>query len=232
MRGIGGGKCQRLPPEVAREVGYPAPQGSDTSLTVMNSKSNKDRWSWVVSEKERGINEAKRGGLSRSNAEEIFSLLLAKLAAQEREGRLPDVIHWGFIRYCLRQVKIDFLRKANAPIRGGDKEHVSLDFLAGECPTVEFSYPRDWKEAAIPMLDRIASQCSERQLILLKVMRRMILKGAAFDSWTEGFTAKERRLFMKNEISSGSEAYERFTRQVSRTFSEILKKIERIVGLN
>jgi hypothetical protein len=194
----------------------------------MNPNSNEQRWSVVLSVRELCLNIMRKQGLCRCDAEEVFSEMLVRLATQEANGTLPVNIHRGFVLYCLHQVRIDFLRKRAAIRRGGGAQHLPLDEIAGDGPSVAFRFPDDNRMAALPMIDRLARKSNGRKRVLLIVIRRVIVTGKSVDSWAEAFTPAERKEFMGAGKEPVSEFCKEFVKQVSRTFSEILVEIRRI----
>lgn len=195
----------------------------------MIANTKQERWRWVLSERDFCLNVLRKRGMDRSDAEDVFSNLLVRWVAQDGMGQLPDTIHRGFLLFCLFQVKQDFLRKKNAPKRGGGVPHLPLDESLVDAPGEGSGFSADEREAALPVLDRLAGRAKGRRRVLLGVMRRMLASGRTVGSWTEGFTPAERREFMRGtgEGEGDDDAARKFAKQVSRTFSEILKEIGR-----
>ncbi len=184
-----------------------------------------------MSEREFCLNTMQAWGIVRTDCEDIFSDLIRKWLASEREGRLPAEINRGLLIAGLRQLKIDDWRRKTAARRGGGCEHVSFEEQLIDSAVVGFSFPDDRRWYAIPMLRGLRTRARGRKLILLDVMIGVIREGRSIDSWTEAFTPETRTAFMRDS-SGGDGADRRFAKQVSRTFSEILKEIERITKAN
>lgn len=205
----------------------PNSQSAGILLATMKFDSDNKIWKWVMEQRSFCVGLVRSWGFSQEDAEEIFSDLLLKWVKKAAGNEFPDEIQRGFLIHNLRQVKNDFWQRREALKRGRGVDHVPFDEFSGPESLWRIDEQADGR-AALPMIDRLRVRTKGRKQLLLVVIRRAIVTGESVTSWADAFTVEERRKFMGEADRKGKDGTRRFAKQVSRTFSEILREIERI----